>query len=90
MERKSIWGGGSLVYYKKEFKNILTFLEKSSENILWFKIKKGYVHAGTEVYLAGVYNSPKHSNYTKENNCNVRDILREQLSTFSSTDIFYR
>ena len=44
------------------------FLEKSSENILWVKIAKVYIHADREVYLTGIYNSPKHSNYTKENN----------------------
>ena len=34
-------------------------------------------------------NIPKHSNYTKEDNCNVIDILREQLSKFSSSDIIF-
>ena len=86
-KRKGKASGGILVYYKKELENTLTFLEKSSENILWVKIGKGFLHADMEVYLAGVYNSPKHSNYTKENNYNVIDILREQLSKFSSSDI---
>ena len=88
-KRKGRATGGILVYYKKELKNILTFLEKSSENILWAKIAKVCLHADREVYLAGIYNSPKHSNYTKENNCNVTDILREQLSKFSSSDIIF-
>ena len=42
-----------------------------------------------EIYLAGVYDSPKHSNYTKENNGNVIDILREHLSKSSSSDIIF-
>ena len=87
--RKGRISGGIFIYYKKELQNNLTFLEKSSENILWVKIAKGYLHADKDVYLAGVYNSPKHSNYTKENNCNVIDILREQLSKFSSSDIIF-
>ena len=53
----------------------MTFLEESSENILWIKS-----------HLAGVHNNPKHSNYTKENNCNVIDIIGEQLSKFFSSD----
>ena len=68
---------GILAYYKK-LKNILALLEESFENILWVKITKGYIHADRKVYLAEVYNSPKHLNYTKENNCNVIDILGEQ------------
>ena len=60
-----------LVYSKKELKNILTFLEKSSENYLWVRTAKSCIHADRKVYLAGVYNSQKYSNYTKENNCNV-------------------
>ena len=46
---------GILVYYKKELKNKLIFHEKSSENILWLKIAKSYLHTDKEVYLAGVY-----------------------------------
>ena len=64
-------------------------LEKSSENILWVKIAKGFLHGDREVYLAGVYNSPKYSIYTKEKNCNVIDILREQLTKFSLSDIIF-
>ena len=79
-ERKSIWE--ILIYYKKKIKSFLAFHEKSSEYILWVKITKGFLHADREIFLAGVYNSPKHSNYTKEKNCNVIDILREQLSKF--------
>ena len=73
------WKGRAsvLVCFRKELQNILTFLEKSSENILWVKIAKGCTHADREVYLAGIYNSPKHSNYTKENISNVIDVLRK-------------
>ena len=37
IKRKGKASGGILVYYKKELKNILTFLEKSSENTLWIE-----------------------------------------------------
>ena len=50
---------------------------------------KNFIHADREVYQAGVYNSPKHLNDTKENNCNVTDILKKQLSKFSSSDIIF-
>ena len=88
-KRKGRTSGGIVVYYKKELKNNLTFFEKSFENILWVKIANVYLHTDREVYLAALYNSPKHSNYIKENNYNVLDILREQLSKFSSSDIIF-
>ena len=66
--RKGRAFGGILVYYKRELKNILMFLEKSFENILWVKIAKGFWHANREVFRAGVYNTAKHLNYIKENN----------------------
>ena len=50
-KRKGRTSTGILVYYKKELENNLTFLEKSSENILWVKIAKGYLHIDKEVYL---------------------------------------
>ena len=81
--------GGVLVFYKKELKNIISFLDISSENILWIKISKGVLHATKEVYIAGVYNSPKYSTYTKEKNLNVIDTLKEQLTFFSSSDIIF-
>ena len=68
-EMKNIWGG-FLSTIKKNLKT--TFLEKSSENILWVKIAKGYLHTDKDFYLAGIYNSLKHSSYTKENNIDNR------------------
>ena len=44
------------------------------------KVQKGLsIHAKREVYIVGICNSPKHSNYTNENNSNVLDRLSEQL-----------
>ena len=88
-KKKGRASGEVLVYYKKEFKNIISVLDKSSENILWVKISKGFIHATKEVYIAGIYNSPKYSNYTKEKICNVIDVLKEQLTSFSSSDIIF-
>ena len=81
--RKWRASGGILLYYKKELKNISTFLEKSSENIWWVKIAIG-IRADREVYLAGAINSQKHCiRY------NAIDMLGEQLSSFSSCDIIF-
>ena len=52
-------------------------------------MQKVFLHADREFYLSGVHNSPKYSNYARENNCNVIDILREQLTKFSSSDIIF-
>ena len=41
------------------------------------------------VYIAGVYNNPKNSSYTKHKKCNVIDALRDQLSEFSPNDMVF-
>ena len=41
------------------------------------------------VYIAGVYNSPKNSGYTKHNECNIIDTLRDQVSKFSPDDMIF-
>ena len=35
-----------------------------------------------EVYIAGAYNSPKNSSFTKNKDCNVIDTLKQQLAKF--------
>ena len=41
--RKSIWGNFSLL------QKFLKCLEKSSENILWVKMAKGFIHENREI-----------------------------------------
>ena len=41
------------------------------------------------VYIAGAYNSPENSSYTKLNECNIKDALRDQLSKFSPNDMVF-
>ena len=41
------------------------------------------------VYIAGVYNSPKNSSYIKYNKCNIVDTLPYQLSKFSPNDMVF-
>ena len=41
------------------------------------------------VYIAGVYNSPKNLSYTKHNYCNITDALRDKLSKFSPNDMVF-
>ena len=40
----------------------------------------------SSTYIACVYNSPKNSTYTKENECNVLQLIEEQLAKFSKSD----
>ena len=40
----------------------------------------------SNTYIACVYNSPKNSTYTKEDECNVLQLIEEQLAKFSKSD----
>ena len=55
-KRKGRASGGFQSIIKKKLKIsqyslILVFFEKSSKDILWVKIAKGYIHADREFYL---------------------------------------
>ena len=70
-------------------KNKIRLYDKTSENIIWLKVSKGVVSSTKEVYIAGVYNSPENSTYTKKDDFNALDILRQQLTKFQSSDLIF-
>ena len=71
------WGEAVLVYIRNELNNVVSVFDKSNENILWIKIGKNSLHNKSNTYIACVYNSPKNSTYTKENECNVLQLIEE-------------
>ena len=54
--------------------------------MLWIKIGKNPLNNKSNTYIARVYNSPKNSAYTKENECDVLQLIEEQLAKFSECD----
>ena len=83
------WGGGRwgvLVCFRNELNKVVSVFDKSNENILWIKIGKNSLHNKSNTYIACVYNSPKNSTYTKETECNVLQLIEEQLAKFSESD----
>ena len=81
--------GGILDYYRKELSDFLSVLDKSYENIIWLKLSKGLIKTPMNVCIAGVYNSPKNSSYTKHNEYNITYTPRDQLSKFSPSDMVF-
>ena len=53
------------------------------------KLNKGVITKTQEVYRAGVYNSLMNWSFTKNGNCIVIDILKQQLAKFSSRDLIF-
>ena len=78
--------GGVLVYFRNELSKVVSVFYKSNENILWIKIGKNSLKNKSNTYIACVYNSSKNSTYTKENECNVLQLIEEQLAKFSKLD----
>ena len=70
--------GGVLVYFHNELNKVVSLFDQSNENILWLKIEN--------TYIVCAYNSQKNSTYTKENECNVLQLIKEQLARFSESD----
>ena len=61
----------------------LSVFDKSNENIIWMKIEKNSLNSKSNTYIACAYNSPKNVKYTKENECNVLELIEKQLAKFS-------
>ena len=53
------------------------------------KLNKGVITKTQEVYRAGVYNSLMNWSFTKNGNCIVIDILKQQLAKFNSRDLIF-
>ena len=85
-EKKAVHLGGLLVYFCNELNKVVSVFDKSNENILWIKIGKSSLNIKSNTYIAYVYNTPKNSTYTKENECNVLQLIEKQLATLSESD----
>ena len=57
--------GGILICYKKFLHNYVTVVDKTSENMIWIKIRKEYLNTDRNLFVGGIYNSPINSTYTK-------------------------
>ena len=64
-----------LVYFRDGLNKVVSVFDKSNENILWIKIEKNFLNYKGNTYIACVYNSPKNWRYTKENECNVLQLI---------------
>ena len=64
-----------LVYFRDGLNKVVSVFDKSNENILWIKIEKNFLNYKGNTYIACVYNSPKNGRYTKENECNVLQLI---------------
>ena len=76
-EKKAVHLGGLLVYFCNELNKVVSVFDKSNENILWIKIGKNSLKNKSNTYIACAYNSPKISTYTKENECNILQLIEE-------------
>ena len=74
--------GSILVHYRSELQGkVNSVYDKPSKNIIWIKINKGVNDEENNIFVACVYNSPKHSRYTKFYDSNVIDRLEQQLKS---------
>ena len=78
-------GEAVLVYIRNELNNVVSVFDKSNENILWIKIGKNSLSNKSSTYIPCVYNSPKNSIYTKENECNILQLIEEELAKISES-----
>ena len=61
------------------------YLINQNENIIWIEIGKNFINNKINTYngapyIACVYNDLKNSTCTKENECNILDLMEKQLT----------
>ena len=78
--------GGLLVCYKKCLQNNIVIIDKTSENMIWIKIKKEYLNIDRNLIIGGIYNSPINSSFTKTNDTDMFNKIQEKIMTFSPDD----
>ena len=64
---------------------VVSVFDKLNENILWIEIEKCFINNKINTYIgshyiACVYNNLKNSTCTKENECNILDLMEKQLT----------
>ena len=77
---------GFLVCFRSGLNKVVSVFDKSNANILWIKTGKNFLNTKSSTYVACLYNSSKNSRYTKENECNVLELIDKQLAKFSESD----
>ena len=78
--------GGILLCYKKYLKDGIVTLDKTSKNMIWFKINKEFLNTDKNFIIGGIYNSPINSSYTKTNNDDIFEKIQSKILTFSQND----
>ena len=78
--------GGILVCYKKRLHENIVTLDKTTENMIWLKVKKEYLNAEKNLIIGGIYNSPINSTYTRRNNYDIFEKIQEKIMSFSENN----
>ena len=73
-------GGIALFYKNKLQKNIS--ITKTTQNVLWLKIKKSFLNSVKDIYVCGVYIPPCNSEYF---DLEIFDQLEQDIVHFSTT-----
>ena len=80
-QSKTKYHGGISVFVKDSLKDLISYVPRNNENILWCKLKKCYFHNDKDIFLGTVYFSPE--KMEKQSNTNYIDELDEDLLYFS-------
>ena len=78
--------GGILICYKKCLSGSIVIIDKTTENMIWFKIKKEFLNINQDVIIGGIYISPINSSYTKSSDIDIFEKIQEKIMTFSQND----
>ena len=82
--REKCNGGGVVLFYKKCLSQYIEIIKECADSMIWFKFDKSLMLNNQDLYMCTVYIPPDRNMYYRKYNCDVFDILQEQIEHFSS------
>ena len=78
--------GGIVICYKKALSKHITILDKTTENMIWLKVKGNNLNMKQNLIIGGIYNSPQNSSYSKNHHEDLFQKIQDKMLTFRENE----
>ena len=72
-----------MICYKRCIKKNIIVLDKTTENMIWIRLKREYLNTDKDFVIGGIYNSPINSSYTKRIETDIFSQIQDIITKYS-------